>query len=104
MPSAKRLVFMDIEGWRKQIDELDSKLVEMLNRRAQAAIEIGRLKRDSDLPIYEPQREKVIFDGVRAANHGPLPDAEMTRIYERILDVMRSIQKVGIEAQPKSDK
>ena len=49
---------MDIADWRKKIDDLDRKLVELLNQRAQAAVEIGRLKKNTDLPIYEPQRER----------------------------------------------
>jgi chorismate mutase len=45
------------------------------------------------MPIYEPNRERVIFENVRAANRGPLPDIELTHIYERIIDVMRALQR-----------
>jgi chorismate mutase len=45
------------------------------------------------MPVYEPNRERVIFENVRAANKGPLPDIELTHIYERIIDVMRALQK-----------
>ena len=88
---------MDIRDWRTKIDELDRRMVELLNERARAAQEIGRLKRNSDLPIYEPQREQMIFDNVRNANSGPLPDAELQHIFERIIDVMRAIQKHEIQ-------
>jgi chorismate mutase len=88
---------MDIRDWRTKIDELDRRMVELLNERARAAQEIGRLKRNSDLPIYEPQREQMIFDNVRNANSGPLPDAELQHIFERIIDVMRAIQKQEIQ-------
>jgi chorismate mutase len=84
---------MDIPGWRKQIDEIDRKLVTLINQRAAAAIEIGKLKRNTDLPIYEPDREKQVFANVSAANAGPLSDAEIHDIYERLIDVMRSLQK-----------
>ncbi len=90
---------MDIADWRKKIDELDLHLVDLLNERAKAAQEIGRLKRNTSLPIYEPAREKLIFENVRKANKGPLPDSELRHVYERIIDVMRNIQK--IEIQPK---
>jgi chorismate mutase len=90
---------MDIADWRKKIDELDLHLVDLLNQRARAAQEIGRLKRDTSMPIYEPEREKLIFENVRGANRGPLPDGELRHVYERIIDVMRNIQK--IEIQPK---
>jgi chorismate mutase len=91
---------MDIVEWRKKIDELDVRLVELLNERAKAAQEIGKLKRNVQMPIYEPEREKTIFENVRKANSGPLPDSELRHVYERIIDVMRNIQKLQI--QPKS--
>jgi chorismate mutase len=84
---------MDIADWRKRIDELDLEIVALINARALAAQEIGKLKRSTALPVYEPNRERVIFDNVRAANRGPLPDIELTHIYERIIDVMRALQK-----------
>ncbi len=87
---------MDIEDWRKKIDELDRKLVALLSERARAAVEIGRLKRDTSLPIYEPDRERLVFENVQQANRGPLPGRDLVRIYERIIDVMRNIQKEEI--------
>jgi|SRR5579871_946084 len=87
---------MDIEDWRKKIDELDRKLVDLLSERARAAVEIGRLKRNTSLPIYEPDRERIVFENVQQANHGPLPGRDLVRIYERIIDVMRNIQKEEI--------
>ena|SRR5438045_360430 len=90
---------MDIADWRKKIDELDLRLVDLLNERAKAAQEIGRLKRNTSLPVYEPAREKLIFENVGKANRGPLPDGELRHVYERIIDVMRNIQKN--EIQPK---
>ena len=92
---------MDIEDWRKKIDELDRKLVELLSERARAAVEIGRLKRDTSLPIYEPDRERIVFANVQAVNPGPLPGRDLVRIYERIIDVMRNVQKE--EIVPKSE-
>ncbi len=87
---------MDIEDWRKKIDELDRKLVALLNDRARAAVEIGKLKRETNLPVYEPNRERVVFANVQEANRGPLPSRDLVRIYERIIDVMRNIQKEEI--------
>jgi len=84
---------MDIADWRVKIDELDRRLVQLLNERAQAAHEIGKLKRDTSMPIYEPEREKKIFENVQRANRGPLPHSELRQVYERIIDVMRNIQK-----------
>jgi len=87
---------MDIADWRKKIDEVDRRLVELLSERARAAVEIGRLKRDTSLPIYEPERERVVLENVQRMNRGPLPERDLARIYERIMDVMRNIQKEGL--------
>ena|ERR1700733_9176155 len=87
---------MDIEGWREKIDELDRRLVELLSERARAAVAIGRLKRDTNLPVYEPDRERIVFTNVQEANRGPLTGRDLVRIYERIIDVMRNVQKEEI--------
>lgn len=84
---------MDIADWRRRIDDLDRKIVELISERALAAQEIGKLKRSTSMPIYEPNRERIIFENVRAANPGPLPDIELQHIYERIIDVMRALQR-----------
>lgn len=89
---------MDIAGWRKKIDEMDRRLVELLNERAKAAQEIGRLKRHTQMPIYEPDRETIILKNIAEANRGPLPDSELVAIYKRIIDAMRRLQKDEIQA------
>jgi len=72
---------------------LDVQIVRLISQRAEAARAIGDLKREAKLPVYEPQREQAVFDRVRAANPGPLGDAELLHVYERIIDVMRSLQR-----------
>ena len=87
---------MDISDWRRKIDELDRKLVKLLNERAQAAHEVGKLKRGIGMPIYEPDREQTVFENVRRANRGPLSDDDLAGIYERIMNIMRQIQREEI--------
>ncbi len=94
---------MDIADWRRKIDELDLQLVELLNERARCAREIGRLKQNTNIPIYEPDREKIIYENIHRANRGPLPDRELTRIYERLIDVMRKIQKQDVAPKAADD-
>jgi chorismate mutase len=84
---------MDISDWRSKIDELDRKLAALLNERAAAAVEIGRLKRNTNLPVYEPNREREVIANVQRSSTGPLAARDLAHIYERIMDVMRSIQK-----------
>ena len=94
---------MDISDWRNKIDELDRKLVELLSQRAQAAHEIGKLKRTAGMPIYEPDREGAVFANVKKVNPGPLPDQDLIRIYERIMDIMRQIQREEIAPETPAD-
>ncbi len=90
---------MTIEELRIRIDKLDRQLVDLLNERARAAQMIGRMKAATSLPVYEPDREKIVYANVRAANRGPLPDIELTHIYERIIDVMRALQRNELASQ-----
>ena len=84
---------MEIADWRKKIDELDEQITALLNQRAAAAVEIGKIKRENTAPIYEPKREQQVYEHVRAVNAGPLTSAEVQDIFERIMDVMRNKQK-----------
>ena len=84
---------MEITDWRNTIDELDEQIVALISKRAEAAKAIGAMKRVSAQPIYEPKREQDVFDHVRRSNPGPLSDAELLHVYERIMDVMRTLQR-----------
>jgi chorismate mutase len=90
---------MTLEELRNRIDVLDRQLVELISERARAAQMVGYLKAVTSLPVYEPAREKLVYANVRAANKGPLPDIELTHIYERIIDVMRSLQSDELASQ-----
>jgi len=90
---------MTIEELRVQIDALDRQIVELISERARAAQTIGRMKASTSLPVYEPDRERIVYANVRAANQGPLPDIELTHIYERIIDVMRALQRNELASQ-----
>jgi chorismate mutase len=84
---------MDIAGWRSRIDELDEQIVTLLSERAAAAVAIGKLNAQERAPIYEPQREKAVFEHVRQVNPGPLSGAQVQDVYERLMDVMRALQR-----------
>jgi chorismate mutase len=88
---------MDIEDWRKKIDELDTQLVKLINDRATCAVEIGKLKQDSAMPVYEPDRERIIFDNIARLNSGPLSQIQLRQVYERLIDVMRQVQTVEMD-------
>ena len=90
---------MDISDWRRKIDALDLQIVELLNQRAEAARAIGKLKEATDMPVFEPRREDVIFENVRSHNRGPLPDSELVFIYQRLIAVMRCLQRNELASQ-----
>jgi chorismate mutase len=94
---------MDIAEWRQKIDDLDRQLVRLMNQRAQCAHEIGRLKRNSAMPIYEPDRERIIFQNIARANEGPLSDVQLRQVYERLVDVMRQIQREEIAPEAEGE-
>ncbi|MBV9302972.1 MAG: chorismate mutase [Acidobacteriaceae bacterium] len=83
---------MDIEGWREKIDVIDCELVALLNNRATAAREIGRIKQRTGAPIYEPRREEIILENVSKANQGPLAAKDLHYIFQNIIAVMRAFQ------------
>ena len=83
---------------RRKIDELDVEILKLLNARTEVVEEIGRIKRELTMPVYEPKREDSVMTNVLAHNAGPLDDAAVRRIFERIIDEMRSLQKMRLNA------
>ena len=86
-----------LEEYRVHIDDVDRRIVALLNERTQVVEEIGRVKRLSDLPIYEPKREDQVFANVTESNQGPMSPDALRRIFERIIDEMRKIQRMRME-------
>lgn len=88
---------LSLESLREEIDRLDEVIVRLLDRRARCAYAIGRIKRERGGTIYEPQREAVVIARAKAINaalEGPLDDAAIVRLYERIMDEARRIQRI----------
>ncbi len=84
-----------LEEYRVAIDDLDRRIVELLNERTRVVEDIGRVKRSAQLPVYEPKREDQVYDNIsHASADGPLTKEAVRRIYERIIDEMRMVQRV----------
>jgi chorismate mutase len=79
---------------RDQIDVLDRRIIELLNERTRIVEEIGRIKQELNLPIYEPRREDEVFANVTGHNHGPMTAEGVRRVFERIVDEMRNVQRL----------
>jgi chorismate mutase len=87
----------DVDGWRKRIDEIDQELVKLLNERSRCAVEIGHLKKRLNLPAWQPEREAEILRNVVKSNHGPLDDAAIRRLFERVIDEARALERHAME-------
>ena len=88
----------ELEKCRVLIDDVDRRIVALLNERTSVVQEIGRVKRQTQMPIYEPKREDQVFANIGASNRGPLTDEAVRRIFERIIDEMRMIQRVWMKS------
>ena len=84
----------NISTYREEIDRLDSELLSIFNRRANLALKIGRIKKTMDLPVYDPSREKRIFERMKGANTGPLDDGAVVRLFERVIDESRRLERI----------
>jgi chorismate mutase len=84
---------MSIEDWRTRIDEIDRKLVKLMNDRSQCVIEIARIKKQRNMKVVDPEREKKVFRNVTVENNGPLDSDGLQRIFERIIDESRRIER-----------
>lgn len=90
---------MTIDDIRIAIDRLDDELLQIFNRRAALALEIGHLKKDLGRPIYDPEREKRIFRRMCEMNSGPLDNAAIIRLFERVIDESRSLERAKSKAE-----
>jgi chorismate mutase len=89
---------MTLSDWRRRIDEIDRKLVELLNERSRCALEIGKIKQSEHLPLYQPEREREVLENAERVNPGPLSDAAIRRLFERIIDEARSAEREAMHS------
>ena len=85
---------MTIDEIRVEIDRLDRDLLRIFNQRAGLALQIGEIKKTLGLPVYDPEREKRIFERMTADNPGPLEDEAIIRLFERVIDESRRLERL----------
>jgi chorismate mutase len=93
-----------LDEFRVLIDDIDRRIVELINERTRVVEEIGRIKREAQLPVYEPKREEQVFANITSTNRGPIPADSVRRIFERIIDEMRTLQRRKISPHPEDPK
>jgi chorismate mutase len=82
-----------LDQLRAAIDEVDIRILALFNERAGVVSGIGDIKKQMTMPIYEPKREEEVFRNVISNNHGPLSEGAVRRLFERIIDEMRTLQR-----------
>jgi chorismate mutase len=85
---------MTIDEIRNGIDRFDDELLRIFNQRAALALKIGEIKKRSGLPVYDPDREKNIFRRMKQENPGPLDDQAIVRLFERVIDESRRLERI----------
>ena len=86
-----------LSDFRERIDHLDEEIVRLLNARATCANDIGRLKSQVGMEVYEPVREQAVLEHVRQTNPGPLDGDAVARVFERIIDESRRLERLTTE-------
>ncbi len=97
---------LSLEALREEIDKIDEVIVRLLDRRARCAYSIGRLKKEQGATIYEPQREAAVMAHIKQVNAmlgGPLDEGAIGRLYERIMDEARRIQRIEAKHDPEPE-
>jgi len=88
-----------VNDLRRRIDQIDDQLMKLLNSRAACAVEIGRIKRQIGMPVYQPEREMWILDRAERNNPGPLDSGAVRRVFERVIDESRRLERLAGEAE-----
>jgi len=90
---------VDIDELRKRIDLMDDVLLRVFNERARIALEIGHVKKGLGLPVFDPGREKRIFSRMKEDNPGPLDDGAVVRLFERVVDESRRLERIRSQGE-----
>jgi chorismate mutase len=93
MPLSSDTPVARLAACREEIDALDRQLVALLNERTAIVEKIGEAKKEAEMAVYEPKREDAVYANIASGNHGPLTNDALKRIFERIIDEMRKIQR-----------
>jgi chorismate mutase len=84
-----------VDDLRRRIDQIDDQLMRLLNSRSACAVEIGRIKRQIGMAVYQPEREKWILERAERNNPGPLDSGAVRRVFERVIDESRRLERLA---------
>ncbi|MBA2303133.1 MAG: chorismate mutase [Acidobacteria bacterium] len=92
---AQERIVTEIDELRRRIDEIDRRLVDLLNARAACALAIGQAKKVAGMSVYQPDREAEVLTHVQTINQGPLDNGAMKRLFERVIDEARRLERLA---------
>lgn len=92
---AEERVVKQLDELRRRIDAIDEEIVALLSARARCALEIGRVKKAAGMAIYQPGRETDVLAHVQHVNPGPLDDGAIRRLFERVIDEARRLERLA---------
>lgn len=92
LKTLERKISMNIDHWRAEIDEVDEKIIHLLNRRAELVAKVGEIKQFSGLPIYDPARERTVLSNICKANKGPLDNETLKNFFKQIIHQSKLIE------------
>jgi chorismate mutase len=96
---AEKRALTEIDVLRRRIDDLDEALVRLLSQRAECALAIGRAKKELGLEVYQPAREAEVLNHVQQLNPGPLDDGAIRRLFERVIDEARRLERLSSDGK-----
>jgi chorismate mutase len=96
---AEKRALTEIDALRRRIDDLDEALVQLLSQRAECALAIGRAKKELGLEVYQPAREADVLNHVQQLNPGPLDDGAIRRLFERVIDEARRLERLSSDGE-----
>jgi chorismate mutase/prephenate dehydratase len=82
-----------LDDLRKTIDSLDERILDLLNERAKAGLEVGKIKQTTNAAFYVPEREKLVYEKLKKMNQGPLPEPAIKAIYREVMGAIRALEK-----------
>jgi chorismate mutase len=100
---AEERVVAQLDALRRRIDAIDEQLVRLLSARAACALEIGRVKKEAGMDVYQPAREAEVLTHVQHVNPGPLDDGAVRRLFERVIDEARRLERLAEDHHDRSE-
>jgi chorismate mutase len=86
----------ELEALRVAIDEVDRQMLDLIAERVRLVLAVGDVKRERNMPVYDPERERRVLDRLAASAPPPLDGTTVRRIFERLIDEARRLEQAHV--------